>query len=688
MVNLNDLFSELKRRNVYKVAITYAIVSWLLAQMAGLAAESFNAPNWVMKIIIIVLLLGFPIALILAWAFEMSPQGMIKTSSLASEENPYPPSKKKPFTSKLFISFLIIIVIGQFAYNKYSLDADAAVPPRDNSTVMNKSIAVLPFTDMSSGGDTEWFCNGVAIDIISNLSKIKGLRVTARTSTERYRGTNLSIPEIAKELGVSYIVEGSVRKHKDKVLITAQLINAGDILWSDNFNEKLDDVDVLEIQEQVSKKIVQQLKISISPEEEIALSTVQTNNIEAYQLYLKGRSEANKGSESGLQKSTDLFQQAVDLDPDYAEAYAEMANSYFRLTYEHIKYDENINKIDFLIEKALEIDSNTVRAYTVKADLSIRDGNWADARMNFEKALTLNPNDATAHHHFANYFGIMPVPDYKSKLVHITIAQELDPFSNTINAAKFRALIANDKLEEAEVHYNKMKFILSEKDRIELKIILVSLQNKDWSKSIKVFKDAIKEEPNKSFLYRELGYTYDEILNDDESWVFYSEKAYKMDSTNTTNANSYFNSLIENGDFKEAIDFLKSEHYKALLSEKQELEGMFYYNYHQEYYKKAQRLLESELFSEAYFEKLITQAQLGKIKELEQVFKDQEISNTDKAFVFAILKERDSMYHYLVQKDIEFRFVNSRREFDPYRKEEQYIAFLKRNYLPITHWNE
>jgi len=682
-----ELFSELKRRNVYKVAITYAIVSWLLAQMAGLAAESFNAPNWVMKIIIIVLLLGFPIALILAWAFEMSPQGMIKTTSLASEGNPYSPSKKKPFTSKFFIGFLIIIVIGQFAYNKYTLNTEAAVLTQDNIPIMNKSIAVLPFVDMSSGGDTEWFCNGVTMDILTNLAKIKGLRVISRTSTEGYRGTNLSVPEIAKQLGVSYIVEGSVRKHDDKVLITAQLINAGDTqLWSDNFNEKLDDV--FKIQEQVSKKIVRQLEISISPEEEIVLSTAQTNNIEAYQLYLKGRSVADKGLEPGLKKSVELFKQAIDLDPDYAEAYAEMANSYFRLTYEYIKYDENINKIDSLIEKALAIDSNTVRAYTVKADLSTRDGNWADARRNFEKALTLNPNDATAHHHFANYFGIMPVPDYKSKLVHITIAQELDPLSSAINGAKFRALIANDKLEEAEVHYNKMKFILSEKDRIELKIILISLQNKDWSKSIKVFEDAIKEEPNESFLYRELGYAYDEIMNDDESWVSYSKIAYQMDSTNTTNANSYFNSLIENGDFKQAIDFLQSENYKALLSEKQELEGMFYYNYHQENYKKAQSLLKNELFSEAYFEKLITQAQLGKIDEMEQVFKDHKISNTDKAFIYAILKESDSMYHYLEQKDIEFRFVNSRREFDPYRKEEQFIAFLRRNYLPITHWNE
>ncbi len=214
------------------------------------------------------------------------------------------------------------------------------------------------------------------------------------------------------------------------------------------------------------------------------------------------------------------------------------------------------------------------------------------------------------------------------------------------------------------------------------------MQKKDWTEAIYVFENEIKEKPDESFLYRELGYAYDEILNDDDSWVTYSKIAYQMDSTNRINANAYYNSLIENGNFREAINFLQSENYKALLSEKKELESLFYYNYHQENYKKAEELLKNKLFSEAYFEKLITLAQLGKIKEVEQFFEDQESSNTDKAFIYAILKERDSMYHYLEQKDIEFKFVNSRREFDPYRKDERYKNFLKRNYLPITHWNE
>ena len=686
-MNINNFFSELKRRNVYKVAITYAIVSWLLAQMASLAAESFGAPNWVIKMIIVVLLLGFPIALVLAWAFEMSPEGMIRTSSAAAVKNPYKASRKKPLTSKFFIGFLVALLIGQFVYNRYWSGRDIIALADDSIIIFDKSIAVLPFDDMSVGGDSEWFCDGVREDILTYLSKIKSLRVISRTSTERYRETNLSVPEIAKELGVSYIVEGSVRKHKDNVLITAQLIDNSDTqMWVDNYNVKLDDV--FKIQEEVSKKIVQQLKVSISPEEELVLSTVQTTNIEAYQLYLKGRSVADDRSESGLQKSIDLYQQAIDLDPDYAEAYAEMAHSYFLLMYEHIKYDDVINEVNSLIEKALEINPNTVRAYTVKANLSRRDRNWEDARINFEKALALNPNDATAHHHFANYFYAKPVRDVKSNLTHIMIAQELDPFSPSINGAKFRALLANKQFDAAEAHYDKMKFLFQEEDKIQFEIILKSMQNKDWSEAIVVFENAIKETPNNSYLYRELGYAYDEILNDDDSWVAYSKIAYEMDSTNTTNANSYYSSLLENGNFKEANDFLQGDNYKALQSEKQEMERLFDYNYHVGNYKKAQKILNNELFAEANFEKLLTLAQLGKVEEVENSFKDQEVSNTHRAFIFAILKERDSMYLYLENEDVEFRVVNSRREFDPYRKEERYKDFLKRNYLPITHWNE
>ena len=164
-MDFNKFFSELKRRNVYKVALAYTITSWLLAQIVALAAETFQAPDWVTKIVFVLLVIGFPIALILAWAFELSPQGMIRTSSTASQENPYPLSKKKPFTSNLLIGVLALIIIGQFAYNKYRGDEPAIADGLENS------IAVLPFDDLSSEGDTEWFCDGMTEDILTRLSK-------------------------------------------------------------------------------------------------------------------------------------------------------------------------------------------------------------------------------------------------------------------------------------------------------------------------------------------------------------------------------------------------------------------------------------------------------------------------------------------------------------------------------------
>ena len=398
-------FNELKRRNVYKVALTYAIVAWLIVQIGSVVFETINAPQWVMQVLLFFVIIGFPIALILAWAFEMSPKGMIRTSSLAAKENSYSSKKKKPLTGNIFIGALALIIIGQFAYNRFANKEALKIINVD------KSIAVLPFDDLSSEGDTEWFCDGVTEDILTYLSKMGGLTVISRTSTEQYKLTDKTIPEIAQELGVSFVVEGSVRKQGNRVLITAQLINKHDRnIWTGKYNEPLDDV--FEIQQDVSRRIVQQLKIKINPSEEKALTSSGTNNIEAYQIFLKGRSIADTRTKENLEKSIDLYQRAIDLDPNYAEAYAEMANSYFLMVDRRfLNFDEVKFKMNDLIKRALEIDPNTVRAYTVGGNLYVMEREWKNAKKNFEKAIMLNPNDATAHHHFAMYYYRLPVRD-------------------------------------------------------------------------------------------------------------------------------------------------------------------------------------------------------------------------------------------------------------------------------------
>jgi tetratricopeptide (TPR) repeat protein len=218
------------------------------------------------------------------------------------------------------------------------------------------------------------------------------------------------------------------------------------------------------------------------------------------------------------------------------------------------------------------------------------------------------------------------------------------------------------------------------------------LEKKDWSESIGFFKKAIKEEPEIYYLYSNLGYVYDAVLNDDENCVKYYKKAYQLDSTIFRVAINYNFALIQNGEFKASKQLMESKNFKSVLSKNikiYDLYSSFYYHYFKKDYNKAQELLNQSLKGELLFDKINILAQQGKKDEVYKLLKNHpEMTTTDKAFIFASLKERDSMYFYLNKKDIISLQVNSRFEFDPYRKEERYKDFLKMNYLPITHWNE
>ena len=691
---MKSFFHELKRRNVYKVALTYAIVTWLIVQIGSVVFETINAPQWVMQVLLFFVIIGFPIALILAWAFEMSPEGMIRTSSLASEENPYSSRKKKPLTSNIFIGVLALIIIGQFAYNKYTNKAVV------NSTNTNLSIAVLPFDNMSSDKENQWFCDGVTEDILTHLSKIKGLKVISRTSTERYKETDKTIPEIARELGVSYVVEGSVRKQNNTVLITAQLIKANDEhLWADNYNEKLDDV--FKIQQDVSKKIVQQLKIAISPEEEQQLAAVPTKNMKAYELLLKARSFSDKGTKEDYFISIDLYEQAIALDSDFAEAYAEMASNYIVNSYLDMNnYDQYTYKAIELVDKALMIDLNSSKALAIKGFLYLsEDRNYEQAKKYLEKALELNTNDVLSNQYMAIYYGENgPYKDLNKSLYHINKAAELDPFSAVINEYKITILMDNKNLNEAEELFKNKIFLFSDYNRIFLqnnfirfRSEAISIEKQDWMEQIRYYEKEIERDSLNPFIYLELGNAYEDILNDNKNLIKYAKTAYEMDSTETYIAINYFISLINGKKFIEALKILNSENYKSILSESHELLSMVFYYYYKEEYNAALEVLKDTLITDKYTFKAYVLAQQGKLKELRNILNKKDvISDMGKVRVFAILENRDSMYYYLdKEKDMEYRIgFNGSREADPYRKEERYKEYLRENYLPITHWNE
>jgi TolB-like protein len=292
-----NFFSELKRRNVYKVAVAYAVVAWLLIQAASILFPTFEAPAWVMKVFVVVILLGFPVALVIAWAFEMTPEGMKRTENVAPDDV-IPQWSRRKFVA-LIIS-LALVAAGLLAFqwlrpkstltprsSEETTASRAAVAP---SAIPQKSIAVLPFENLSDEKQNAYFAEGVQDEILTRLAKVADLKVISRTSTQRFKSAPTDLREIAKQLGVTNILEGSVQKANDQVRVNVQLINAltDAHLWAESYDRKL--IDIFAVESDVAQRIASSLEAKLSGSEERAINARPTENTEAYQFISKAGS--------------------------------------------------------------------------------------------------------------------------------------------------------------------------------------------------------------------------------------------------------------------------------------------------------------------------------------------------------------------------------------------------------------
>jgi len=309
---------------------------------------------------------------------------------------------------------------------------------------------------LSTDTDAEIFRDGITYDILNHLSSFKDVKVISQTSVKKYKGSDKSIPEIAKELGVSYILEGSIRKYGDKVRITSQLINTktDEPIWVNDYDRTL--IDILEIQAEIAHKIVEELKLNISFDEQQHIAKVSTRNIDAYKLFLQGRQEADKRNTQSIKKSIERYKRAIALDPKYAEAYAEIANSIFLQTYYgNADPSKAAAQAESYLNQAEELNNRIARVYTVKGLLYNHTKRFEKAEEAFKKAIALAPNDITARHQYATYFYY--VGDYVKQLEQTKIAYGLDPLSFATASSYFSALTYNDKFEEAEKLIEEIK---------------------------------------------------------------------------------------------------------------------------------------------------------------------------------------------------------------------------------------
>lgn len=276
-MNPKDFFAELKRRNVYKVAIAYAVVAWLLMQIASQIFPFFEIPNWAVRLVVLLLVIGFPVAMILAWAFGLTPEGIKLTESADREA-------AKPSRNRAWIR--IIIIAAALSVTLFFVGRYTAPKVTRSSESLAKSIAVLPFENLSRDPDNAYFADGVQEEILTRLAKIADLKVISRTSTQRYQSKPGNLSEIAKQLGVANILEGSVQKAGDTVRVSVNLIQAASDshLWADTYDRKL--TDILGVESEIAKAIGDQLQAKLTGHEEQALAVKPTNNPEAYDAYL------------------------------------------------------------------------------------------------------------------------------------------------------------------------------------------------------------------------------------------------------------------------------------------------------------------------------------------------------------------------------------------------------------------
>jgi TolB-like protein/Flp pilus assembly protein TadD len=441
-MNSGNFFSELKRRNVYKVAVAYAVISWLLIQAASILLPTFEAPPWVMKAFVVFLALGFAVSVFVAWAFEMTPEGIKRTEDISPTEV-IPQWSKRKFAA-LIIS-VAVIAAGLFVFQLARNRSSANAPNADS-----KSIAVLPFENLSDDKSNAYFAEGVQDEILTRLAKLADLKVISRTSTQHFKSSPDNLPQIAKQLGVMNILEGSVQKSNDQVRVNVQLINAmtDAHLWAEIYDRKL--TDIFAVESEIAKSIADALQAKLSRAAEHVLASRPTENPEAHELYLKGRYFWNRRTGANLQKAAEYFDQAIGKDPKYALAYAGLADCHVLLpvypelgTYPR----DEMPKALAAAHKAVELDDSLAEAHTSLARALASDLQLPAAMSEFNRAIELNPSYATAHQWFGEC--LQSQGRVEEGLAELTRAQEVDPLSLVNNALVGFALETVGKSKEA-----------------------------------------------------------------------------------------------------------------------------------------------------------------------------------------------------------------------------------------------
>jgi len=441
-----NLFTELKRRNVFRVGIAYLVVSWFLLQIMDIVIPILILPDWVARFIFLLLAVGFIPVLIAAWAFELTPDGLKKEKDVDRSQSIVSQTGRKLDRT---IIVVLVLALGYFVYDKFLTASPDGSPGAPSLTAASaeqtpgnvsppalksdeKSVAVLPFINMSDDAENEYFSDGISEELLNVLVRVKGLRVPSRTSSFTFKGSDKKLAEIGKELQVDHILEGSVRKSGDRIRVTAQLIevNTDTHLWSETYTRELDDI--FAVQDEIAQAIVSALKVTLTGNDQAPIQTRSTASVEAYNKYLLGRHLWNQRTRASLLASVEPLREAIELDPQYGSAWGALADAYVLIPeYGAGSLREYIPLAHEAIDKALYINPKSAPALTTSAYIRFMyDYDFESARALFTRAIDIDPSYATAHQWYGELLGVEGNTD--AAMDEFKLARVADPLAHIV----------------------------------------------------------------------------------------------------------------------------------------------------------------------------------------------------------------------------------------------------------------
>jgi serine/threonine-protein kinase len=448
-VNSHNFLSELKRRNVYKVAVAYAVVGWLLVQIATQVFPFFEVPNWAVRLVVLLLIIGFPIALIIAWAFETTPEGIKRTAAADAA------GERSRGGAWIYIVLIgAALSVGLFFVGRYTAGHTTRENTSAASAISQKSIAVLPLLNESGDPKDEYFSDGLSEELIAALAQISGLKVIGRSSSFRFKDRKEEPKTIGEKLGVSTLLDGTVRKQGDRVRIVAALVNAADgiQLWTRTFDRQLKDI--FAVQEEIAKAVAESLKGTLLGADARSAQVAATDNSEAHNAYLQGHFHLVRRNVEDFRKAIDYYDQAIELDPKYALAYAERAEAWTILGDLTGQRPTAYPKARSDAEKAVAIAPALAEARAALGFVRcFVDWKFAEGLAELKRAKELSPANPTANDLLARiivYLGRFDEAERQARQ-----AVELDPLSTVTQGNLARVLFYAGKLDEADAFARK-----------------------------------------------------------------------------------------------------------------------------------------------------------------------------------------------------------------------------------------